>query len=57
MVFLPVDADGSERRRGGQRGFVGGQQRRAAKSPTASRWRLGVERPEVDEDDGFLPLF
>jgi hypothetical protein len=38
-------------------GSVGGQQRRPAKSPTASRWRLGVERLEVDEDDGLLPLF
>jgi hypothetical protein len=29
----------------------------AGEVATASRWRLGVERLEVDEDDGLLPLF
>jgi hypothetical protein len=39
------------------RGVGGSQQRRPAKSPTASRWRLGVEQQEEDEDFGLLFFF
>jgi hypothetical protein len=35
-------------------GLSGSQQEQPAKSSTASRWHLGVEQTEVDEDFGLL---
>jgi hypothetical protein len=39
------------------RGVGGSQQRWPAKLPTASRWRLGVEQQEEDEDFGLFFSF
>jgi hypothetical protein len=38
-------------------GLSGSQQEWPAKSSTASRWHLGVEQTEVDENFGLLFFF